>query len=292
MIVGVGLIGGSIGLAVRKRRLARTVIGLDRDPKSLDRAAARGAIDPVPADRAGLKKAVGGADLVILAVPVGRARSVARELAPWLAAGTIVTDVGSVKGPLVRDLEEAFAPRVRFVGGHPIAGREKSGVEAASPDLFSEALFVLTPTSRTKPEAIRTVRRFWEALGSRVVTIDPDDHDRILAAVSHLPHLIAYALVNTLFDLERRNGDLLSFSAGGFRDFARIAASSPRMWRDICLANRKNLTAAIGAYESRLGRLKQLLAKGNGPALEAEFEAARAGMERSDPRRKHGIDHG
>jgi prephenate dehydrogenase len=279
VIVGVGLIGGSIGMAIRKKRLADTVIGLGPYEDELKRAVALKAIDAYATDDRTIKKAVEKADLVVLAAPVGRLETVARDLSSALPKNSVVTDVGSVKGPLVRRLEATFSPdpstRSRFVGGHPIAGRETSGVEAASANLFAGALCILTPTDRTLPHAVETVKRFWEAIGSRTVSMDPDAHDRILAIVSHLPHLVAYTLVNTVLDLQSKNGDLLSYSGGGLRDFTRVAASSPEMWRDICLFNRDNLLAVIEAYEKILDRLKRLMVEGNSEGLQREFERAK-----------------
>ncbi|MBI3611483.1 MAG: prephenate dehydrogenase [Nitrospirae bacterium] len=275
VIVGVGLIGGSIGMAVQKKCLADTVVGVGPKAEELKQAVERKAIDEYATDSRMIRKAVEGADLVVLAAPVAELETAARELAPALTAETVVTDVGSVKGPLVHRLEGCFSSPGRFVGGHPIAGREKSGVAAASAALFSGALCILTPTPRTAPNALETVKRFWEAIGARVVSMDPDAHDRILAAVSHLPHLVAYALVNTVLELQSRNGDLLSYSAGGFKDFTRVAASSPEMWRDICLFNRENLLAVIEAYEKTLDRLKRLMVEGNSEGLRREFERAK-----------------
>ncbi len=279
VIVGVGLIGGSIGMAIRKKRLADTVIGLGPYEDELKRAVALKAIDAYATDDRKIKKAVEKADLVVLAAPVGRLETAARDLSSALPKNSVVTDVGSVKGPLVRRLEATFSPdpstRSRFVGGHPIAGRETSGVEAASANLFAGALCILTPTDRTLPHAVETVKRFWEAIGSRTVSMDPDAHDRILAIVSHLPHLVAYTLVNTVLDLQSKNGDLLSYSGGGLRDFTRVAASSPEMWRDICLFNRDNLLAVIEAYEKILDRLKRLMVEGNSEGLQREFERAK-----------------
>ena len=279
MIVGVGLIGGSIGMAARKKRLADVIIGLDPREEELKRAVALKAIDRYETDPRKFSRAAEDADLVILATPVGRLETVARDLSAALSKKTVVTDAGSVKGPLVRRLEDLFSGGpsnpTRFVGGHPIAGRETSGVEAATADLFSDALCILTPTDRTAPDALGAVRRFWGLIGARTASMDPNAHDRILAVVSHLPHLVAYALVNTVLDIQSKNGDLLSYSGGGFKDFTRVAASSPEMWRDICLFNRENLLAVIEAYEQALDRLKRLMVEGNAEGLRREFERAR-----------------
>ena len=284
VIVGVGLIGGSLGMAARKKRLADTIVGVEPRADELKRAVARKAIDRYETGFRSLEKAVHKADLVILATPVGQLEAVARQLAPCLSKDTVVTDVGSVKGYLVRHLEDQFSPnpssRSSFVGGHPIAGREKSGIEAASANLFAGALCILTPTDRTAPEAFKKVQQFWEAIGVKTVAMEPDAHDRILAVVSHLPHLVAYALVNTALELQSKSGDLLSYSAGGFRDFTRVASSSPEMWRDICMANRENLLAVIEAYEKILDRFKRLLVEGHAEGLRREFERAKTAKEK------------
>lgn len=271
-------------MAVRKKRLADAVIGLGPREDELKRAVALKAIDAYATGDRTIKKAVEKADLVVLAAPVGRLETAAHDLCSALPKNSVVTDVGSVKGPLVRRLESLFSPdassRSRFVGGHPIAGRETSGVGSSSANLFSDALCILTPTDRTDPKAVETVKRFWEAIGTRTISMDPDVHDRILAIVSHLPHLVAYTLVNTVLDLQSKNGDLLSYSGGGFRDFTRVAASSPEMWRDICLFNRENLLSVIEAYEKTLDRLKRLMVEGNAEGIRREFERAKTAKEK------------
>jgi len=284
VIVGVGLIGGSIGMALRKRRRARLVIGVGPREDELKRAVARKAIDDYETDRADLKPIFEDADLILLAAPVGRLESVSQGIASAIPHGTVITDVGSVKGALVRRLEDRFSGgkpgRSRYIGGHPIAGREKSGIETASADLFQDALCILTPTSRTAPKALERVRRLWGAIGARTTTMDPDTHDRIVAVVSHLPHVIAYALVSTVLDLQSKTGDLISYSGGGFKDFTRVAASSPEMWRDICLFNRANLLAVIEAYEKVLDRFKRLMVGGDSEGLRREFDRAKAVKEK------------
>lgn len=279
VIIGVGLIGGSIGMAIRNGNLADTVLGVGPRDDELKRAVSRKAIDRYETDPRKLEKMFDGADLIVLATPVGQLEKAARELSSVIPEEAAVTDVGSIKGALVRRLEERFltrpSDRSRYVGGHPIAGREKSGVEAASADLFLDALCILTPTDRTSPKAFETVKRFWEMIGARVVSMDPDTHDRILAVVSHLPHLVAYALVNTVLELQSKSGDLVSYSAGGLKDFTRVAASSADMWRDICLFNRDNLLAVIEAYEKTLDRFKRLLVGGDSEGLRREFERAK-----------------
>jgi prephenate dehydrogenase len=277
LIIGVGLIGGSLGLAIRRRGLAGSVAGFDRDAARLERAVSLSAIDKAEKD---LKAALSGADLVFLAVPVGSMEGLAEELAGLLSKKTVVTDVGSVKGDLVGLLEKRLLPNGLFVGGHPIAGREKSGVEAASAELFEGAVCLLTPTPRTDAGAQKTVEAVWTAVGSRVVFLSPQKHDRVAAAVSHLPHVVAYALVACLLEEESAEPDLLSYSAGGFRDFTRIASSSPQMWREICLANGDQIVSQIERYQSVLERFRKSILNRDGSALEAEFERARAVRER------------
>lgn len=273
-ILGVGLIGGSVGLVCRERGLAKEVVGWDRSEASLKTASQAGAIQWGTRN---LPEAVRGAELVMLATPVGSFEGIARNLVTHLPAGAIVTDAGSVKGALVGRLERICLSRgMRFVGGHPIAGRETSGVEAASASLFQGALCVVTPTRRAEESAIVRVRRLWEAAGAEVVFMDPLLHDRLLAVVSHLPHMAAYSLVAAAQDARKRHRRLFTLTGGGFRDFTRVAASSPEMWRDICLLNGKNIIGAISAYERRLARLKRMIVREDGRGLLLEFARARS----------------
>jgi len=271
-ILGVGLIGGSLAIVCKQKGLAKQIIGYGRRPENLKKAVKLGVIDGFSQD---LRETVQGADLIVLATPVGEFETLAREMAPALSKEAIVTDVGSVKGGLVTRLERLLPNGSRFVGTHPIAGKEKTGVEAASATLFVGARCILTPTERTNPSALESIKALWEATGSKVVLLDPVQHDQILAAVSHLPHLIAYALVNTILETKVQGQEVLPFSAGGFRDFTRIAASSPEMWRDICLLNRDSILSMIEEYEKTLLRLKELVRHGDGKGLETEFERAK-----------------
>jgi len=278
-IIGIGLIGGSLGMVLRRKALADAVIGVGRRTENLKTAVELGAIDRYVLNPA---EAVRGADLVILATPVD---TYERHLTEWgahLTAGAIVSDVGSVKGRLVERAEALLPDRVRFVGAHPIAGKEKTGVAAGSPTLFQGARCILTPTKRTDPQALRAIRALWEAAGSVVLTMDPMLHDEVLGAVSHLPHVAAFALINALSEVQQTTPalDLLAYSGGGLRDTTRIAASSPEMWRDIFLWNRENLVRQIGVYERQLQRLKGLIAAGDGPAIEQELERAKRVRER------------
>ena len=273
-IIGVGLIGGSLGMILKRDALADSVVGIGRRVENLKTAVELGAIDRYVSDA---KDGVRDADLVILATPVD---TYERHLTQWgscLAPGTIVSDVGSVKGALVEQAEKLLPDGVRFVGAHPIAGKEKTGVAAGSATLFKGARCILTPTKRTDPKALQTVRTLWETAGSIVLTMDPMLHDKVLGAVSHLPHIAAFALINALTEVQQTTPelDLLAYSGGGLRDTTRIAASSPEMWRDIFLWNRDNLVRQIEIYERHLQQLKRLIQAGDGPAIEQELERAK-----------------
>ena len=261
-------------MAIRRRGLAQTVVGVGKPEDDLQTAVRLGAIDT--AGQTG-REAVRDADLVVLALPLSSYEPQLRDWAQALAVDAVVTDVGSVKGALV-DMVEALLPNpASFVGGHPIAGREKSGVAAGAPDLFDGARCVLTPTPRTDAAALRKIQRLWEALGSFVSLMDPYEHDRIFGAVSHLPHMVAYTLMQTLRTLQQERGagdDLLQFGGGSLRDTTRIAASSPELWRDVCLWNRENLLTVIEAYGRHLGALRDLIAARDAGALYSLFEVA------------------
>ncbi len=271
-VVGVGLIGGSFAMALRRAGAVTHIIGVDRDRDALERATAMGVIDTAAESASEGAK---GADLVFLAVPVRQVASVLHDVALAMEPGTVVTDAGSTKAEVVRaaraELREKFP---RFVPGHPIAGRESSGVESATPDLYKGARVVLAPEAETAPDAFDLVSACWEAVGARVARITAEDHDRIFAAVSHLPHILAFALVSEIASRED-SAALFGFAAGGFRDFTRIAGSSPEMWRDIALQNREALLAELDRYGTRLAVFRELIAKGDGPGLERLMREAR-----------------
>ena len=273
-IVGAGLIGGSFALALKQAGAVREVLGVGRNPARLTVARELGLID-----RAVDWPQAGEADCILLALPVGDTEAVLRQLAPHLKPGAIVTDAGSTKANVVAAARVALGERfVDFVPGHPIAGSEQSGPGAARADLYRGKRVVLTPQADTRADAVATVRALWEAAGAQVETLDPVQHDRIFAAVSHLPHLAAYALVD---DLARRaDGDtFFRFAASGFRDFTRIAGSSPEMWRDIALANRAAVLAELDAYLEALQMLRQSIAGEDAAALLEIFSRARAARE-------------
>ena len=271
-VVGVGLIGGSLAMALRRAGAVTTVVGFDRDTAALERAAALGVIDTAAQS---VSEAARGADVVVVAVPVRAIGRVLHDVALALEPGAVVTDVGSTKAELVAtaraELREKFA---RFVPGHPVAGREASGVDAASADLFRGARVVLTPEAETALDAVDVVRGAWEAAGARVALAKAADHDRIFAAVSHLPHLLSFALVSEIAARDNA-AELFGFAAGGFRDFTRIAASSPEMWRDIALQNRAALLEELDRYGARLAVFRELIEKGEAAGLERLMAEAR-----------------
>jgi prephenate dehydrogenase len=274
VIIGVGLIGGSLGMVLRRKGLASGVVGVGRRVENLKTAVNVGAIDRYVVDS---KEAVKDADLVILATPVDTYERHLTEWASCLRPGAIVTDVGSVKGDLVVQSERRMPAGVHFVGAHPIAGKEKTGAAAGSEDLFTGRRCILTPTRQTDPQALEQVQSLWQAAGAVVLTMDPYLHDKILGAVSHLPHVAAFALMNALVDIrtEVPGLDLAGHSGGGLRDTTRIAASSPEMWRDIFLWNRDNVVAWIRAYERSLGELRQLIQTGDAAGVEKMLERAK-----------------
>ena len=279
VIIGVGLIGGSLGMILRRKQLASNVVGVGRRIENLKTAVSVGAIDRYVVDP---REAVKDADLVILATPVDTYERHLKEWASCLRPGAIVTDVGSVKGDLVVRSERQIPRGVHFVGAHPIAGKEKTGAAAGSEDLFSGRRCILTPTQQTDPQALERVQALWQEAGAVVLTMDPQLHDKILGAVSHLPHVAAFALMNALVDIrsELPALDLAGHSGGGLRDTTRIAASSPEMWRDIFLWNRENVVACICAYERSLGELRKLIQTGDAAGIEKMLERAKVERDR------------
>jgi prephenate dehydrogenase len=276
VICGVGLIGGSFALACKAalgRRRDIRFVGMGRTRAPLEQALQMGVIDEIATD---WTTALAGADLVLLGMPVGQMPAVMRALVPHLEPQTIVTDGGSTKSDVVAAARAVFGARIgQFVPGHPIAGAEKSGVAAAKADLYCGKRVVLTPLPENTAAAVSAVRAVWELCGARVSVLAPAEHDSVFAAVSHLPHLLAFALVHDF--AERENADqLFGFAAGGFRDFTRIASSHPEMWRDICIANRAALLRELDAYIAELLRTRVLLASADGSGLEAMFATARA----------------
>jgi cyclohexadieny/prephenate dehydrogenase len=273
-LVGIGLIGSSISHAMRRKGLAKEIVGSARTKQTLETALNLGLIHKGYDSAA---EAVKGADLVILSVPVGACGPLAAEIAPHLRAGAILTDVGSVKAAVVRDMAPHVPKGVHFVPGHPIAGTEQSGPEAGFAELFEGRWTILTPESDTDAAAVDKLKAFWTALGSKVEIMSAPHHDMVLAITSHLPHLIAYNIVNTAEHLERvTEKEVIKFSAGGFRDFTRIAASDPTMWRDVFLNNKEGVMEMLRRFSDDLAELKRAIEADDGDTLFRRFSEARA----------------
>ncbi|MEO8332262.1 MAG: prephenate dehydrogenase/arogenate dehydrogenase family protein [Gallionella sp.] len=271
VIFGVGLIGGSFAMALRKAHAVESVVGFGRSEKTLAQAWQLGVINRIGKDVAA---EVGDADLVFLATPVGQMAELMALIAPHLGKNTLVTDGGSTKSDVVREAYAQLGSKVaQFVPAHPIAGAEQSGATAARADLFQWKKVVLTPLPENSAESVARVRHAWELCGAMVKELTPAQHDEIFAAVSHLPHLLSFALVHDLSQRDDREL-LLSFAASGFRDFTRIAASSPEMWRDICLSNRDALLKELQIYIAELNNISTSLAAGDAEKLEQTFRAA------------------
>jgi prephenate dehydrogenase len=276
-VIGVGLIGGSLALALRAAGVVGEVVGCGRGRANLEQALALGIVDHYTCDPAA---AVGGADMVLVGVTLGATAPVLAAIAPALAPGAVVTDVGSTKAGVVAAARTALGARFAdFVPGHPIAGTERSGAAAAFATLFRAHKVVLTPAAETRATAVAAVRAMWRATGAEVVEMEADAHDRVLAATSHLPHVLAYTLVDLLAAGEDAD-DVFAFAAGGFRDFTRIASSNPEMWRDIALANRPALLDLCRAYAGRLAAVTAALEAGDGDAVLRTFARAKEARDR------------
>lgn len=270
VIVGVGLIGGSLALALKRAGVAGTVVGVGRSPASLQKALDLGVID----EAATLEDAARGASLIVLCAPVAQNFALLHALEPHLQPGTIVTDAGSTKSDVIMAAKTALGDKVaQFVPAHPIAGRELNGVEAALADLYVGKKTVLCPLQENARADVAAVRAMWETAGAQCHVMSAVQHDAVFAAVSHLPHVLSYALVAQVANAEDA-ALKLDFAGGGFRDFTRIAASSPEMWRDICVANRDALLRELNTYQSVLAHLKARIEKGDGDALERLFTRA------------------
>ncbi|MGE0627254.1 MAG: prephenate/arogenate dehydrogenase family protein [Hyphomicrobiaceae bacterium] len=273
-LIGVGLIGSSISHAMRRGNLAGDIVGHARSKETRDTAVRIGLVSKVYATAS---EAVKDADLVILCAPVGACGQIAAEIGPHLAAGAIVTDVGSVKGSVVRDVGPHLPEDVHFVPGHPIAGTEYSGPESGFATLFDKRWCVLTPPPGTDQTAVDRMVALWRAMGSDVEVMSAEHHDLVLAITSHVPHLIAFNIVNTAEHLERvTDREVIKFSAGGFRDFTRIAASDPTMWRDVFLNNKEAVLEMLGRFTEDLVHLQRAIRFGDGDTLFMLFEEARA----------------
>ncbi|MCJ7787403.1 MAG: prephenate/arogenate dehydrogenase family protein [Methyloceanibacter sp.] len=273
-IIGPGLIGSSIARAARAQGAVRSIMATGRSPKTRQRVAELGIADKVTETNA---EAVEGADLVIVCVPVGICGGVAKEIGPHLKPGAIVSDVGSVKGSVVRDMGAHLPKTVHFVPAHPVAGTEHSGPDAGFAELFENRWCILTPPEGTAPEPVEKLAAFWRLLGANVDTMTPEHHDLVLAVTSHLPHLIAYTIVGTADELETvTRSEVLKFSAGGFRDFTRIASSDPVMWRDVFLNNKEAVLEMLGRFNEDIAALTKAIRRGDGEALTEHFSRTRA----------------
>ena len=268
-ILGVGLLGASFALSLKKNRLCGTITGCGRNRENLRQAKDRSIIDSFETDPAA---ACRDSDLVVLSTPVGSFLELTKAIGPALKRGAILTDVGSVKGALVRDIEKIMPKDVYYIGGHPIAGSDRSGIDTADAGLFRDAKCIITPTESSSPSALDKIRDLWKAIGSEIIMLSPEEHDRIYAAVSHLPHLLAYALVNTVAEMD---GSYLAFSGKGFMDATRIASSSEELWNDICLLNRDNLVEVIAVFQKNLDMLTRYLKDGDADSLKHAFRKAR-----------------
>jgi len=276
-IIGVGLIGGSLARALRLADACTDVIGYGRNVAHLKKAVSLGVIDDFKTDVAA---AVKDADMVVVSVPLGAMSTVFKQMLPALSRDATITDVGSAKASVMNDARKHLGERMfSFVPGHPIAGTEKSGVEASTADLFKNRCVILTPLEETGSIALQRVRAMWELTGAEVVEMEPHHHDEVLAATSHLPHILAYSLVDTLAR-SAQGEEIFRFAAGGFRDFTRIASSDPVMWRDICLANRDAILGILGKYTNDLEQLAKAIKSGDGDFILKSFSQAKQQRDR------------
>jgi cyclohexadieny/prephenate dehydrogenase len=273
-LIGFGLIGGSIARAARTKSLAGEIVVTARSAKTRERVTELGIADCVVETNA---EAADGADLVILCIPVGACGAVAQEIGSHLKPGAIISDVGSVKGAVVREIAPHLPAGVHFVPAHPVAGTEHSGPDSGFAELFINRWCILTPPEGTDAATVDKLRAFWSAIGARVETMTPEHHDLVLAITSHLPHLIAYTIVGTADELgEVTSSEVMKFSAGGFRDFTRIAASDPTMWRDVFLSNKDAVLEMLGTFNEDLSKLTRAMRRGDGEALFEHFTRTRA----------------
>lgn len=271
-IVGVGLLGGSLGLAIKQRKLAAKVDGYVRRSASISECEEFQVVDHATRD---LARAVENSELIVLCTPLSRMHELSEQMLPALKSGAIVTDVGSVKGSVVQELEPIFAKaNAHFIGSHPMTGGEKMGTSAAKADLFEKAVCVVTPTAQSNATALKAVEDFWKAIGSRVIRLSPETHDELVSRSSHLPHVIAAELANYVLSPTHAKEQAL-LCANGFRDTTRIASGSPEMWRDISLANQKNLSRVLRIFIEGLEEFRHALDDGDTKAIEEFFEQAK-----------------
>ena len=271
-VIGVGLLGASLAKACKERGLVNEVVGYGRNRKNLEKAKELNIIDHCPAD---LSDAVSDADLIVLCTPVSTIVPLIQNLIPQVKPGVLITDVGSVKDSVVHGADKVVPEGIFFVGSHPIAGGENSGLEASTANLYQDAKCIVTPTDKTDTTALKKINTLWHAVGMNVISLTTDEHDFIFGAVSHLPHIVAYALMNTLGTLKTpENRDVTAFSGTGLKDITRIASSDPVMWRDICLSNRNYSLDLIDRFQNKLEKIRNTIEKGDGQELKKEFIAA------------------
>lgn len=272
VIIGVGLIGGSLAKAAKQKKLFKDVVGIARNERNLKKGIDLGAIDSYTTH---LTDGLIDAELVIVATPSGVIVDLVKKIVPEVPKGCIITDVGSIKRDIVRGVEGFIPDNIYFIGGHPIAGKEDSGIDAACSSLFVGHKCILTPTDKTNPNALQRIKNMWEEVGSIVMLMDMEEHDEIFAAVSHLPHIVAFSLINTIIRMEDIKEDIIKYSAGGLKDFTRVAASDPVMWKDIFMMNRENILNSISYFMSSIEELKKAIAQGDSEKLVSEFERSR-----------------
>lgn len=268
-VLGVGLIGASFALAIRKEGLCRHIAGTGRSEQNLAKARDLGIIDSYNLDPSA---SCIDSELIFLSTPVGTFEDLIKKCSTSFRKGAIVTDAGSVKGSLVYKIEGLLPSHVRYIGGHPIAGSDRSGIDSSNAGLFRDALCIITPTEKSDAEALQVVTDMWKSLGSKVLQMEPETHDRVYGAVSHLPHVIAFMLMNTVHDIDP---SYLEFSGQGFKDLTRIASSSPELWRDICLFNKENLVPMLSLFQKHLELFRKYLNDSDSLSIEREFAEAR-----------------
>jgi len=268
-IIGIGLMGSSFALALKNNGFRGSITGVGRNRKNLAKAKRLGIIDQYTTNHV---EGVQEADLILLATPVGQFESIVRDIGDHLKKGAIVTDLGSVKAAVVKKLDSLMPEGVHFVGAHPIAGKECSGISGATADLFTDARCILTPGKNTSVAALRRIRKLWKLMGARTITMTPEEHDLIYAAVSHVPHVVAYALVNSIMNTR---DDILRYGGRGLKDMTRIAASPSTVWRDICALNRKEILRSLRKFSTSLSRMTRYIEKSDWSRLEKEFKKAK-----------------
>jgi prephenate dehydrogenase len=268
-IIGLGLIGGSLAWALKKSGEVREVFGIDLDGKSLDYAIKKRIIDAGSKELDGVKHS----EIIVIATHVRLIPGIARSVFPLASKGSVITDVGSVKEKIIKEIKGSIPPHLDFIGGHPIAGTERSGIRVADYKLFQGKKCILTPTPGANKKALNKVRKLWETAGAKIFTMDAETHDRVFAYVSHLPHAVAYALINAVIS-QRAPSNILDLAGGGLRDYTRIGASSPDMWSDIFLSNKKNMIKAIEGFKTALDKIRDLIEKGDMKGLKKELGKA------------------